>query len=100
MAPPWQRCRTLASNILTDLNLSDVETGFKLFRREIIQRIEINENRFGVDCELTAKVARLRVRIYEVGISYRGRTYDEGKKITWKDGFSALYSIIRYNLFA
>ncbi len=93
------RVLTLFSNMLTNLNLTDMESCFKLFRREIIQRIAIEENRFGVEPELTAKVAKLRVPIYEVGISYSGRTYEEGKKIGWKDGFRALYAILKYNLF-
>jgi len=90
---------TLMSNIFTNLNLTDMETGYKVFRREIIQNITIEEDRFGFEPEITAKVARMRCRIYEVGISYHGRTYEEGKKITWKDGFRALYCIVRYNLF-
>jgi hypothetical protein len=90
---------TLISNALTNLNLSDMECGFKAFRREIIQGITIEENRFGFEPEITAKVARLRCRIYEVGIAYYGRTYSEGKKITWKDGVRALYCIVKYNLF-
>ncbi len=88
---------TMLSNMATDLNLTDMETGYKVFRREIIQRIEIEENRFGFEPEITAKVAKLRVRIYEVPISYYGRTYAEGKKIGWKDGFSALRCIFKYN---
>lgn len=87
---------TLASNMMTNLNLTDMEVGYKLFRREIIQSISICENRFGFEPEITAKVARLRCRVYEVGISYKGRTYEEGKKITWKDGVRALYCIIKY----
>lgn len=92
---------TLASNMFTDLNLTDMETCYKAFRREIIQNINIVENRFGFEPEITAKVAhfRPRPRIYEVGISYSGRTYDEGKKIGWRDGVRAFYCIIRYNLF-
>jgi len=90
---------TLASNMLTNLNLTDMETCYKLFRREVLQKITIEENRFGFEPEITAKVSRLNVPIYEVGISYYGRTYDEGKKIGWKDGFRALYAIIKYNLF-
>jgi glycosyltransferase involved in cell wall biosynthesis len=91
---------TLASNMFTDLTLTDMETCYKVFRREIIQGITIVENRFGFEPEITAKVARLtpRPRIYEVGISYSGRTYDEGKKIGWRDGVRALYCIVRYNL--
>jgi glycosyltransferase involved in cell wall biosynthesis len=89
---------TFLSNMLTNINLTDIEAGYKLFRREVIQAITIEENRFGVEPEITAKVARLRVRIYEVGISYHGRTYAEGKKINWKDGVRALYCILKYNL--
>jgi glycosyltransferase involved in cell wall biosynthesis len=94
------RVLTLASNMFTDLNLTDMETCYKAFRRDIIQGIDIVENRFGFEPEITAKVARLRPRprIYEVGISYSGRTYEEGKKIGWRDGVRALYCIIRYNL--
>lgn len=92
---------TLASNMLTDLNLTDMETCYKVFRADIIRQVDIVENRFGFEPEITAKVARLRPRprIYEVGISYAGRTYEEGKKIGWKDGFRALYCIVRYNVF-
>jgi glycosyltransferase involved in cell wall biosynthesis len=90
---------TLLSNMLTNLKLTDMETCYKAFRREIIQRIDINENRFGVEPELTAKIARQKCRIYEVSISYFGRTYEEGKKIGWKDGFRAIYCVLKYNLF-
>jgi glycosyltransferase involved in cell wall biosynthesis len=90
---------TLCSNMATDLNLTDMETCYKLFRREIIQKIEIEENRFGFEPEITAKVAKLKVRIYEVAISYYGRTYAEGKKIGWRDGFRALWCILKYNFF-
>jgi glycosyltransferase involved in cell wall biosynthesis len=90
---------TLASNMLTNLNLTDMETCYKVFRREIIQSISIEESRFGFEPEITAKVAKKNVRIYEVGISYYGRTYAEGKKIGWKDGVRALYCILKYNLF-
>src|SRR5262249_48637365 len=90
---------TTLSNMFTDLDLTDMETGYKLFRREVIQRIEIEENRFGCEPEVTAKVARLRCPIYEVGISYYGRTYAQGKKINWKDGFRAILCILKYNLF-
>jgi glycosyltransferase involved in cell wall biosynthesis len=90
---------TLLSNMLTNLNLTDMETGYKVFRRDIIKSIKIEENRFGFEPEITAKVARLGCRIYEVGISYRGRTYEEGKKINWKDGIWALFCILKYNLF-
>jgi glycosyltransferase involved in cell wall biosynthesis len=90
---------TLCSNALTNLNLTDMETCYKLFRREVLQQITIEENRFGVEPEITAKVARLKVRIHEVGISYAGRTYEEGKKIGWKDGVRALWCIVKYNVF-
>ena len=90
---------TLCSNMATDLNLTDMETCYKIFRREIIQKIRIEENRFGFEPEITAKVAKLKVRIYEVAISYYGRTYAEGKKIGWRDGFRALWCIGKYNLF-
>ena len=90
---------TTMSNMFTDLNLSDMETCYKAFRREIIQSIDIRENRFGFEPEITAKIARNKKwRIYEVGISYYGRTYDQGKKIGWKDGFRAIYCILKYNL--
>lgn len=88
---------TLFSNMFTNLNLTDMETCYKAFRREIIQSIEIEENRFGFEPEITAKIARMKCRIYEVGISYAGRTYQEGKKINWKDGVRALYCIVKYN---
>jgi glycosyltransferase involved in cell wall biosynthesis len=91
---------TLLSNMFTNLNLTDMETCYKAFRREVLQTIEIEENRFGFEPEITAKIARARCRIYEVGISYYGRTYDEGKKIGWKDGLSAIRCILRYNLLA
>jgi glycosyltransferase involved in cell wall biosynthesis len=90
---------TLLSNMFTNLNLTDMETCYKVFRREIIQSIEIEENRFGFEPEVTAKVAKLGCRIYEVGISYYGRTYAEGKKINYKDGFRAIWCIVKYNLF-
>jgi glycosyltransferase involved in cell wall biosynthesis len=89
---------TLLSNMFTNLNITDMETCYKAFRREIIQSIQIKENRFGFEPEITAKVAKLGVRIFEVGISYYGRTYAEGKKIGWKDGLSALRCILKYNL--
>jgi glycosyltransferase involved in cell wall biosynthesis len=89
---------TLLSNMFTNLNLTDMETCYKAFRREIIQSIRIEESRFGFEPEITAKVAKLGVRIFEVGISYYGRTYAEGKKIGWKDGLSALRCILKYNL--
>jgi len=88
---------TLLSNMATNLNLTDMETCYKVFRREVIQRINIEENRFGFEPEITAKVAKLDVVIYEVGISYYGRTYAEGKKIGWRDGFRALWAILKYN---
>ena len=91
---------TLLSNMFTNLNLTDMETCYKLFRREIIQKIKIEENRFGFEPEITAKIARTECRIYEVGISYYGRTYAEGKKIGWRDGFRAIYAILKYNLWA
>jgi glycosyltransferase involved in cell wall biosynthesis len=91
---------TMCSNMATDLNLTDMETGYKTFRREIIQRIRIEENRFGFEPEITAKIAKARVRIYEVGISYTGRTYAEGKKVGWRDGFRALWCICKYNFFS
>jgi glycosyltransferase involved in cell wall biosynthesis len=90
---------TLVSNMFTNLNLTDMETGYKVFRREIIQSIVIEESRFGFEPEITAKIARKGCRIYEVGISYYGRTYKEGKKINWKDGVWALYCVLKYNLF-
>jgi len=90
---------TLISNMFTNLNLTDMETGYKAFRRELIQNIVIEENGFGFEPEITAKIAKTRCRIYEVGISYYGRTYSQGKKINWKDGFRALYCILKYNLF-
>ena len=90
---------TLLSNLLTDINLSDMETCYKVFRKEVIQSITIKENRFGFEPEITAKIAKKKLRIYEVGISYYGRTYSEGKKITWTDGIRAIYCIIKYNLF-
>ena len=89
---------TTLSNMLTNINLTDMETCYKAFRREVIQSIKIEENRFGFEPEITAKVARKRCRIYEVGISYYGRTYSEGKKIGWRDGFRAIYCILKYNL--
>jgi glycosyltransferase involved in cell wall biosynthesis len=92
------RALTLLSNCLTNINLSDMETCYKVFRREIIQSIPIEENRFGFEPEITVKVARRNLRIYEVGISYWGRTYEEGKKIGWKDGVRALYCLLKYSL--
>jgi len=91
---------TLLSNFFTDINLSDMETCYKAFRREVIQAVNIEEDRFGFEPEITAKVARMRVRIYEVGISYYGRTYQEGKKIGWRDGVHAIACILKYNLYS
>jgi glycosyltransferase involved in cell wall biosynthesis len=90
---------TLLSNIFTNLNLSDMECGYKVFKSEVIKNIQLTENRFGFEPEITAKIAKLDLIIYEVGIKYHGRKYSRGKKITWKDGFSALRCIIKYNLF-
>lgn len=90
---------TLLSNMLTNINLTDMETCYKAFRREVIQSIEIEEDRFGFEPEITAKIAKRRLRIYEIGISYYGRTYDEGKKIGWRDGVHAIWCILKYNLF-
>jgi glycosyltransferase involved in cell wall biosynthesis len=89
---------TLLSNMFTNLNLTDMETCYKVFRRDVIQRIQIEENRFGFEPEITAKVAKLNVIIFELGISYYGRSYAEGKKIGWRDGFRALWAILKYNL--
>lgn len=91
---------TKLSNMFTNINLTDMETCYKAFKKQVIQSIEIEEDRFGFEAEITAKVAHMKCRIYEVGISYYGRTYEEGKKIGWKDGFSAIRSIVKYNLFA
>jgi glycosyltransferase involved in cell wall biosynthesis len=93
------RLLTILSNMFTNLNLTDMETCYKLFRREILQQIQIRENGFGIEAELTAKVAKMGCRIYEVGISYYGRSYREGKKITWKDGFKAIWVIVKYSIF-
>lgn len=91
---------TFLSNMFTNLNLTDMETCYKLFKSEIIKSIDLKENRFGFEPEVTAKIAKIKgIRIYEVGISYYGRTYEEGKKIGWRDGFRALYCILKYNLF-
>ena len=91
---------TFLSNLFTNLNLTDMETCYKLFNTSIVKNIQLNEKRFGFEPEITTKIARIKnIRIYEVGISYYGRTYAEGKKINWKDGFRAIYCIIRYNLF-
>jgi len=92
---------TAFSNMLTNLNLSDMETCYKLFRSDIVKKISLHENRFGFEPEITAKISKVPgIRIYEVGISYYGRTYAEGKKINWKDGFRAIYCILKYNLFS
>ena len=93
------RIITSLSNMMTDLNLSDMETGYKIFKAEVLRKITIESNRFGFEPEITAKIAQLGCRIYEIPISYWGRDYSEGKKISWKDGIAALYWIIRYNLF-
>jgi glycosyltransferase involved in cell wall biosynthesis len=93
------RFLTMLSNMLTNINLTDMETCYKAFRREVIQSVKIEEDRFGFEPEITAKVAKMGCRIYEVGISYYGRTYKQGKKIGWKDGFQAIYCILKYNLF-
>src|SRR5690606_37773612 len=90
---------TFVSNMFTNLDLTDMETCYKVFRREIIQGIVIEENRFGFEPEITAKIARTRCRVYEIGIAYHGRTYEEGKKIGWRDGFRPLYCIVKYNVF-
>jgi glycosyltransferase involved in cell wall biosynthesis len=89
---------TLLSNMFTDLNLTDMECGYKVFRREILDQISLKEKSFGFEVEITAKISKLKCRIYEVGISYAGRTYEEGKKINWKDGVRAIWCIIKYNL--
>src|SRR5947209_1713977 len=94
------RFLTLLSNMFTNLNLTDLETCYKAFRADVIKRLNLRENRFGFEPEVTAKLAKARCRIYEVGISYSGRTYSEGKKVNWKDGFRAIYAILRYNLFS
>ena len=91
------RLLTFLSNLFTNLNLTDMETCYKMFRKEVIQKIEIKEKRFGIEPEITAKISKMNVRIYEVGISYYGREYKEGKKIGWKDGLRAIYCIIKYN---
>ena len=91
---------TLLSNMFSDLNLTDMEVGYKVFKAEVLKNIELNENRFGFEPEITAKIAKKNLKIYEVSINYFGRKYSEGKKITWKDGFSAIRCIIHYNLFS
>ena len=90
---------TLLSNMLSNLNLTDMEVGYKVFKSEVIKNIEFKEDRFGFEPEVTAKIAKQNIKIYEVGINYFGRKYSEGKKITWKDGFSAIRCILKYNLF-
>lgn len=90
---------TLLSNIFTNLNLTDMEVCYKVFRRDILDKIELTENRFGFEPEFTSKISRLKCRIYEVGIAYFGRTYAEGKKINWKDGIRAIYVILKYGIF-
>ena len=92
------RLLTLVSNMFTNLNLTDMETGFKVFRRDVIQSINLEQNRFGFEPEITVKISRMKLRIYEVGISYYGRTYEEGKKIGWKDGVQALWCILKYSV--
>jgi glycosyltransferase involved in cell wall biosynthesis len=94
------RFLTFASNVFTNMNLSDMETCYKMFRKEILDKIRIREDRFGFEPEITAKVAKLRCRVYEVGISYSGRTYEEGKKIGFRDGFRAIWCIVKYNVFS
>jgi len=94
------RFLTLLSNMFTKLNLTDLETCYKAFRADVIKNLDLCENRFGFEPEVTAKLAKAKCRIYEVGISYNGRTYSEGKKVNWKDGFHAIYAILRYNLFS
>ena len=90
---------TLLSNSLSNLNLTDMEVGYKAFKTKILKEIKLNENRFGFEPEITAKIAKKKLKIFEVGIKYYGRTYLEGKKINWKDGISAIYCILKYNLF-
>jgi hypothetical protein len=92
------RILTLLSNVFTNINLSDMETGYKVFRRDVLKDLRIDEKRFGFEPEITAKLAQRRCRFYEVGISYYGRTYEEGKKIGWRDGVRALYVILKYNI--
>jgi hypothetical protein len=91
---------TLLSNMATNLNLTDMECCYKMFKREVIQSLNLVENRFGFEPEITAKIARRNLRIYEVGVSYSGRTYAEGKKIGWRDGFRAFYAIAKYNFWS
>ncbi len=94
------RFLTTFSNMFTNINLTDMETCYKVFKREVIQSISIRENRFGFEPEITAKIAKMKIPIYEVGISYYGRTYEEGKKIGWKDGIRAIWCIVKYNVFS
>jgi glycosyltransferase involved in cell wall biosynthesis len=92
---------TFLSNLFTQINLTDMETGYKMFRADVLRQIHLKENRFGFEPEVTAKISRIKnIRIYEVGISYYGRTYNDGKKISWKDGFRAIYCILKYNIFS
>ena len=91
------RALTLFSNVCTNLNLTDMESGYKLFTREVLRQVTIREDRFGFEPEIVAKVARLRCRVYEVGVSYAGRTYEDGKKVTWRDGVRALWCIVKYS---
>ena len=99
----WHRLANLflttLSNMFSNLNLTDMENGYKIFKSDIIKNINLKENRFGIEPEITAKIAKKKIRIYEVGVKYFGRTYSEGKKITWKDAFRAIYCIIWYNFF-
>lgn len=90
---------TLISNMFTNLNLTDMETGYKMMTMKVARKLKLSEKRFGVEPEITAKVTKMNVRVYEVGISYRGRSYSQGKKINWKDGLKALYCVVKYNLF-
>lgn len=89
---------TLVSNMMTNINLTDMETGYKMFTRKVADNLNLQENRFGMEPEFTAKIARMRCRVYEIGVSYSGRNYDQGKKINWKDGIWALWCILKYNL--
>lgn len=89
---------TLLSNMFTNINLTDMETGYKMFTREVADKLDLQENRFGMEPEFTAKIAQMKCRVYEIGISYSGRNYDQGKKINWKDGVHALWCILKYNL--
>ena len=89
---------TILSNMVTNLNLTDVETGYKIFKRDTLKKINLEEERFGFEIEITLKLARLKCRIYEVGVSYWGRDYSEGKKITWKDGIKAIFCIVKYGI--